>query len=141
VAVIAASIDDEVASDSVAVEVVLVISAEPVASVLAASVLVVSVLVASVLVASVLVVSELVASGMTLELEAESSREVTVPKSVPMAVIASPEMPLKYIHSEELALKEVPIHWVLAAQALRQSTMLEPFLLRRFLARAKILPI
>lgn len=135
-AVIAASIDDEVVSDSVAVEVVLVISAEPVASVL-----VTSVLVASVLVASVLVVSELVASGTTLELEAESSREVTVPKSVPMAVIASPEMPLKYIHSEELALKEVPIHWVLAAQALRQSTMLEPFLLRRFLARANILPI
>jgi hypothetical protein len=58
-----------------------------------------------------------------------------------MADSALPEMPLKYTHSEVLAVKEVPIHWALAAQVLRQSTMVALFLLRRFLARANILPM
>lgn len=77
-----------------------------------------------------------------LELVIELSRERTVAKSVPMAEIASPEIPLKYTHSEALALKEVPTHWTLAAQALRQSPMLTPPPLARSpLARANILPI
>ena len=108
-------VTDEVLSASEMVLIVWLPTAELVMGSTLETVLVVSLSTAElVIVLSVdeltVLVSTLAVSETVLELEIESSREVTFAKSVPTVETASPEIALKYTHSEALASKDVPTH-------------------------------